>query len=126
MPTYLRHRGEWTVRATVAELEAAIEAARGAGTDEIYMTVTLKSGRTKRQRITGRGWQIASSRDRTACVYALRLPEDERQGSSTRGGECAECGRRSRALDEAPDSSGIVLPVCPRCYRLPDYLRSYA
>lgn len=48
-------------------------------------------------------------------------------GTAPRGhtGTCAECDEYSAHMVPAPDSSGIVGMVCPRCARMSRFERSY-
>ncbi|GAB3115615.1 hypothetical protein GCM10027160_23210 [Streptomyces calidiresistens] len=87
-----------------------------ATTGATTVLATKRGGATKEQKITGRHWP-ASEPGR----HHLELAPEERA-------PCAECNRRwpTDAMEEEPDSSGIVLPVCPRCARLAPYERSYA
>ena len=76
-------------------------------------------------------WKKDACSDPLQSTYYFRLPQEERQGparSSTtaqHSGDCAECGKPSRYMEEHPDSSWIVLPICGQCARKPSYQRSY-
>ncbi|MCE7081137.1 hypothetical protein [Streptomyces sp. ST2-7A] len=85
-------------------------------TDATTVLATKRGGTTKEQRITGK-YRPGEEPGR----YHLELAAEERT-------HCAECNRSwpVDAMEEEPDSSGIVLPVCPRCARLAPYERSYA
>lgn len=123
---YRRRRGAWTVYVTGTVLDSLKADAAAGG--PLTVTVTKRDGTTKTQPVTGRAWTDLVSRNREACRYHLEIPLDEprRPTTTTPGpGTCAECDRYARHLEDAADSSGIVLPVCGRCARLPEYLRSY-
>lgn len=135
--TYRKTRdGEWVAYGPAAAIRT-----------NTYVTVTKKSGQSKREYIDriGRPFTVAGAQMRYGYIGTdpeaalaeaeelLATPVADWLASTTRqrptrrpGGICAECDQPRRNLTECLDSSGIPGMCCPRCAATPRYERSFA